>query len=50
MLLNRKLNRTQPWPSNNRIQPTPLRVERDRGVFEGWIHPDTRTDLSVRRG
>jgi hypothetical protein len=30
---------------NKPLQRTPLRVEQDRGVFEGWIRPDTSTDL-----
>jgi hypothetical protein len=34
---------------NKRFQPTPLRVERDRGVFEGWFRLDGFPILSVRR-
>jgi hypothetical protein len=37
-------------PSNKRIQPTPLRVDQDRGVFEGWNWLESFPDLSGRRG
>jgi len=34
---------------NQRLQLTPLRVERDRCFFETWLRLDSHLDLSVRR-
>jgi hypothetical protein len=37
-------------PSNKALQPTPLRVEQDRGDFVGQKQRKYCPDLSVRRG
>jgi hypothetical protein len=34
---------------NQRLQLTPLRVERDRGFFESWLRLDCHLALSGRR-
>jgi hypothetical protein len=37
-------------PPNQRVQPTPLRVERDRCDFESCFCLEAGSNLSMRRG